>query len=298
MPVLIDYNQLFIANIFQQMQSTADGEVELDMDLTRHMVLSSLLWSRRKFFKNYGQLIICVDSRHTWRHELFPQYKIRRKLRKKNDKVDWDKIYELMNQMKSELDDTFPYKVVEVPKAEADDVIACLCFYFSKQGASERCLIVSSDKDFKQLQALGNVDQFAPVAKEFIKCENPDAFKKELIIRGDSDDDVPNIFSPIKTFITEGIKSKPILQKKLEVWLGQEPDQFCRAYASSDEEYKICFRRYKQNKKLVDLWEIPSVIHKAVINKYTSPLKGSYDNLYNYFGQHGLSSLFEALGDF
>ena len=68
---------------------------------------------------------------------------------------DWNAIFQCLNQVKTELVDNFPYKVLEVDRAEADDIIGILCRYLS----DVPILILSGDKDFMQLQTNPYVKQ-------------------------------------------------------------------------------------------------------------------------------------------
>ena len=63
MAILIDYNQIFIANLMKQPEVHITGQVE--EDLVRHMVLNSLRHYRTKFKNEYGELIICCDVSST-----------------------------------------------------------------------------------------------------------------------------------------------------------------------------------------------------------------------------------------
>ena len=103
-----------------------------------------------------------------------------------------------MNTMYDEISLNFPYKNIKLNKIEADDIIAILCKKYHQQ---EKILIVSSDKDFQQLQRYENVKQYIPFKKSYVVCEEPENYIIEHIIKGDSSDGVPNILSPDNTFV-------------------------------------------------------------------------------------------------
>ena len=63
--------------------------------------------------------------------------------------TDWNSIHDIMNTLYNEISLNFPYKNLKLNKVEADDIIAVLCQKYNKE---EKILIVSSDKDFQQLQ--------------------------------------------------------------------------------------------------------------------------------------------------
>ena len=64
MSVLVDYSQVFISNLVQSPQFHSDI---IEEDLVRHMVLNSLRYHRKRFYNEYGELVICCDSREYWR---------------------------------------------------------------------------------------------------------------------------------------------------------------------------------------------------------------------------------------
>ena len=51
--ILIDYNQICIANLMMQLKQS-----ELSEDLIRHMILNSLRYNKQKFSKEFGELVI------------------------------------------------------------------------------------------------------------------------------------------------------------------------------------------------------------------------------------------------
>ena len=63
--------------------------------------------------------------------------------------------------------------MLDVDGAEADDVIAVLTARLAAHGS---VLILSSDKDFGQLQKYPNVTQYSPILKRFVKIDNPKMF--------------------------------------------------------------------------------------------------------------------------
>ena len=132
-----------------------------------------------------------------------------------------------------------PYKVLDVDGAEADDVIAVLT---ARLSSNSSVLILSSDKDFSQLQKYPNVTQYSPILKRFIKIDDPKTFIREHVLRGDRGDGIPNFLSPDDTFV-RGLRQKVINSKKLSEWIGKDPNDFCDS---------TMLRGYKRNQMLVD----------------------------------------------
>ena len=135
-------NQIGIANVMMHLNMTKASTV--DGDMVRHMILNSLRMYRERFHDEYGEMVICYDSKHYWRRDYFPQYKMNRKKVRDDSSHDWDNIFECLNAIKEELTEFFPYKVVEVYGAEADDIIGVLC-----TGGQEKILILSEINSLK-----------------------------------------------------------------------------------------------------------------------------------------------------
>ena len=240
--ILIDNNQIMLASFFQHIKHS-----EFSEDLIRHMVLNTLRMYRTRFKDNYGELVVCHDAGNYWRKDIFPEYKANRKKLKDQTDHDWDRIFELFGQIREEIQNIFPWKHILVERAEADDIIAALCI--KTKDSPEKNVIVSSDKDFQQLQCLPNVQQFCPRQKKFIVCEDPKDFLLTHIIKGDSSDGIPNILSDSDTFICPDKRQNPCGKKKIDV-LKESLD-------SCDEDVK---KRFQINKKLVDLHLVPENI--------------------------------------
>ena len=212
--ILLDNNQLVIASLFHAIKS----ENGLTEDLVRHLVLNMYRMYRKRFSAEFGEIIICNDGREYWRKNSFPQYKANRKKQRKSSSVDWSEFYGIMNVIQDEVIKTFPYKNLQINDAEADDIIAII----SKHNHNnEKILIVSSDKDFQQLQRYENVYQYSPIIKDFLICEDPENFLLEHIIKGDSSDGIPNILSDDDVFVEENKRQKPCGKKKINTIKGE-----------------------------------------------------------------------------
>lgn len=280
--IIIDLNQVMISNYMAQIGNHTN--IAVDENLFRHMVLNSIRNINKKHSAEFGELVIACDSPRSWRKEVFPYYKANRKKARENSELDWSAVFESLNKVRDELKEYFPYRVIQVERAEADDIIGSLVQHF--HGAP--ILIVSGDKDFVQLQCYMNVKQFDPVRKRFITHNNPSLFVKEHIMKGDLGDGVPNFLSKDDTFVVGG-RQKPIRSKNLNEWLQQDPTTFC------DE---TMLRNWKRNEMLVDLNHTPQTIRIQTINQYQEQDGKNRSKLFNYFVDHKLKNLMESIGDF
>ena len=193
--ILVDMNQVTISNLMMQLGSKRDNE--LDEDMVRHMVLNSLRGYRSRFHEAFGELVLCYDSKKYWRRDYFPNYKSNRKKDRANSGLDWDTIFGTLNTLRDDIKEIFPYKVIEVEGAEADDVIASIVQHVADTPSEfEHILILSGDKDFIQLHKYNNVKQYSPTLKKFINGIDPDIYIREHVLKGDRSDGVPNFLSP------------------------------------------------------------------------------------------------------
>tara|TARA_Y100001973_G_scaffold106369_1_gene183845 strand:- start:5138 stop:6001 length:864 start_codon:yes stop_codon:yes gene_type:complete len=286
--ILVDLNQVMISNLMMQI---GGKKAAVEEDLVRHMVLNSLRLYRRKFGDKYGELVICCDDKNYWRRDFFPYYKHHRKKDRAESGLDWHMIFEVLNGIRDDLKKVFPYKVIQIDRAEADDVIASLCHKFGDLGVtngSDPILILSSDKDFVQLQKYANVEQYSPMQKKYVNCSNPARYIHEHILRGDRGDGVPNFLSQDDVFVI-GKRQKPLSTKKIDAWNGMMPEDFC----SGD-----MLRGYKRNQQLVDLDYVPDNIQEQVIEKFDNYKMNGRDKLFNYFVQKRLKNLMEVIQEF
>lgn len=287
--ILVDLNQVMISNLMMQINSNASNQI--DENLIRHMVLNSLRMYNVKFKDEYGEMVICSDDKKYWRRDLFPYYKAGRKKDREASPFDWNMIFETLNKVRDEIRENFPYRVVQVEKTEADDIIGTLCHEYGvelKNADTEKILILSSDKDFQQLQKFVNVDQFSPMAKKFIRNTEPDKFLKEHIIKGDRSDGIPNFLSGDDCFVTES-RQKPVTEKKLNTWMDQEPEDFC------DENM---LRNYRRNEMLIDLSKIPEEYKQKILDTYKNAKQNGREKIFDYLIKHRMKMLMEHIQEF
>jgi 5'-3' exonuclease len=173
-----------------------------------------------------------------------------------------------------------------VDGAEADDVIGTLCQEYGN--TNHKILVLSADKDFQQLQTYMNVYQYDPINKKNVRCNNPEQFLLEHIIRGDPGDGIPNIFSDDNTFVI-GKRQTPVTQKKIN---------FLSSINLNEATDNVMYRNYMRNKQLIDLTQIPQKIQKDILGSYHSQVDKKSNNLLNYFIANKLRNLTDSIGDF
>mgnify|MGYP000100119888 FL=1 len=281
--ILLDYSQTVIGSFM----AVGRGNPVVEENLLRHTILNSIRMFRNQFTKDYGEMVICCDGKDNWRKKVFPEYKANRRKNRENDITDWKTLFELLHEMREDLNKYFPYKVMHIDSAEADDIIGVLVE--ERQGIEHSpTLILSSDKDFIQLQKFDKVKQWSPLQKKFI-VGDPAESLYDKTIRGDTGDGVPNILSSDDTLITEGKRQTPVTKKKMELWRGKKPEEFCN---------EAMLRNYHRNKTMVDLRETPESIRINIVNQYDNQEAGDRSQLWNYFVDNRLKNLMDVIDEF
>ena len=296
--ILVDYSQVALSAIltFQRELKGTESEVK---NLIRHVTLSTIKSYKKKYGKDYGDIVICCDGRKYWRRDFFEHYKAGRKKARDASDLDWGLIFDTLSEMRDDLAKHFPYKVMHIERCEADDIIAALTKYAQyneliQEGLveeSQKILILSSDKDFKQLQLYPNVKQWSPMQKKYITATQREIieYKIEHVVKGDSGDGIPNILSKDDVFVI-GERQKVVTAKRLQEFI----DNGFLACKNDDER-----RNWQRNLTLVDFDHIPDDVRQEIVQSYinTKPT-GDKMAIMNYLIEHRCRLLLDELEDF
>lgn len=280
--ILLDYSQIALSNIIVQKLN--------DESMIRHMILNSIRMYNKRYRDEYGQMVICADGMNTWRKDYFPYYKAKRRKNRDESSQDWNEIFRILHLVRDEIKENLPYKVVHMEGVEADDIIASLVLQSQEFGMNEPMMIVSSDKDFIQLQKFNNVKQFSPIQKKFVKDDNPRTYLFNHIMKGDSGDGVPNVLSDDDTFVSDK-KQTPLRKTRIAEWLENSED----LRSVMPEEI---FRNYQRNKKLIDLTEVPESIQENIIYNYNEQKVAMKMRVLNYLIKKRCNQLIEVVEEF
>jgi len=285
--IIVDLNQVMISSLMSSLR----GQPIADENLIRHMVLNSLRANRLKFSGKFGEMIIACDDTNYWRKQIFPYYKASRKKSREKSPLDWNTIFQILNKIREEIKDNFPYPVIRVESAEADDIIASLCHEKGRYLGGDPILILSGDKDFMQLQKYSNVHQYDPTRKRFLQCSEPDKYLVEHVLRGDTGDGIPNFLSSDDTFVSNS-RQKQLRQTLVDRIVSIEnPNE----WDGMTEELK---RNYHRNRMLIDLTEVPTNIRDEVKQQYQEQSNKDRSKLFNYFIKNKLKNLMENITEF
>jgi hypothetical protein len=296
--ILVDYSQVALSAIltFQRELKGTESEVK---NLIRHVTLSTLKSYKKKYGKEYGELVICCDGRKYWRRDVFQYYKAGRKKAREASELDWTLIFDTLSEMRDDISKHFPWKVIHIDRAEADDVIAVMSKWtqsngFVQQGLVEdpqKVLILSSDGDFIQLQKWGNVSQYSPMQKKQIKATKKELYEKFIthVVKA-GDDGIPNILSPDDIFLQEGVRQKRISSQRLDDFLEKGFDA-CR----NDDER----RNWHRNLQLIDFEFIPEDVAQSIVDAYlNNKPTGDKMSVMNYLIENRCRLLLDELDDF
>ena len=283
--IIVDLNQVMLSNLLMQLGNHTNAQIEENM--VRHMILNSLRSYKVKFGVDYGEMVIACDNTNYWRKQLFPYYKANRKKNQEKSDLDWRSIFECMNKIRQELKDYFPYRVIDIESAEADDIIATLVTEFGRELGGDPILILSGDKDFIQLHTYSNVKQYDPTRKRWITHKDPEQYLKEHVMKGDASDGVPNILSSDNCFVV-GERQRPLTAKKIEKYMRITPNEMETSIA----------RNYFRNAQLIDLSYVPQEIREKVMESYNEQENKDRSKLMNYFIANKLKNLTEHIGEF
>jgi 5'-3' exonuclease, N-terminal resolvase-like domain/T4 RNase H, C terminal len=300
--ILVDYSQVALSAIltFQRELKGTESEVK---NLIRHVTLSTIKSYKKKYGKEYGEIVIACDGRKYWRRDIFQHYKANRKKNREASDLDWTLIFDTLTEMREDLSKYFPYRVIHVDRAEADDIIAVLTEWCQtnaliQDGLMEepqQVLILSSDKDFKQLQlapfSSNNVRQWSPMQKKYVTASKQEIldFTIEHIAKGDTGDGIPNILSADDVFV-KGERQKPVSAKRLAEFIEKGRDA-CR----TDEEK----RNWDRNVRLVAFDNIPKDVKEEITQAYLNT-KPTNDKMaiMNYLIQNKCRLLLDEIEEF
>lgn len=282
--ILVDLNQVMISNMMAQIGNHKNAQI--DENMLRHMILNTLRANRMKFKDEFGELVICADDKNYWRKQRFPYYKANRKKSRDDSELDWNAIFTSLNKIRDELKEFFPYRVIQIESAEADDIIGTVVHTEGTElNTGEPILILSGDKDYIQLHKYANVKQYDPTRKRWITHSSPEKYLYEHIIKGDAGDGVPNILSSDNCLVI-GERQRPITKKRLEEW---------EDINTMTDEVK---RNYLRNKSLIDLEQIPDYIKQQVLDAWNAENPKTRSQLLNYFIHNKLRNLMECISEF
>lgn len=270
MSIVIDFAHLWHRYIFASQKMVIENP-----PIAAHLVMNGLFSITEKFeVTSDNPIIIALDAprKNNWRTKYyeknvgkFPAYKgmSYKGNRIKNEHIPWNTLFEIFDDIKKVLETGTDVQVVEHPEAEADDII----YVIAKLNEAKRkyTTIISSDSDFRQLTS-DYTKQFDPLKQKIItdftydkvSLENKEELLEMYILTGQKRKD--NILPVVKGM---GPKTALPIVKQIGPYL-----------ETANKSFKA---RYKFNKKMIDLTQVPQHIEEDI----TETLAEKYNN-YNF----------------
>lgn len=266
--ILIDMSNIFYRCMFVLEKLHKDEATKFNVDskqITKDellpMMLKEVLSIEDKFKFDWGKVVICCDGKGNWRYDFFKEYKQKRTENKENDERDWEYLRTLFEEIKQDIKNNTKYIVIEVPRLEADDLIALTTKY-----SQEAIMIVSNDKDLNQLVDNQRVKQFSLMSNDYVDREHHLLY--EAILTGDSGDGVPNIFSDDDHYVKEDkVRAKPVTKGMKEYFSDKilnEASLICYINEINEKskdklDLNKILHNYQRNRVMIDLSMIPDV---------------------------------------
>ncbi len=230
----------------------------------RNVLIGDIQNYEKLYSKNFGRMVVCIDSKPYWRSEVHPSYKQNRTKAKAKSDIDWDAFGADVNQINIDLIEYSNYIIIDLKGAEADDVIAVLTEYAIAK--DEPVAIISSDKDMMQLQVRHkNVYQFSPNRNKLLTLDNTEYDLLSHLLKGDVSDCIPNVFSPDNHFMIEGDKPR---QKSISKKIIAEVREYFPDNLDNCELLASALTRFKQNQVLIDTTFIPEELQKTIVSTF------------------------------
>ena len=145
----------------------------------------------RSVFKNAIFVAAMDCSKHTFRNDIYPEYKSNRKSMPEDLLQQLPLIHECCEK--------FGFNIVKCSNYEADDIIASFVNHYYK---TNEIIIISSDKDLLQLLNFSNTQVYNPIKQRYITDSDiimmfkttKDKITDILALVGDRSDNIPGAY--------------------------------------------------------------------------------------------------------
>lgn len=162
---IVDFSHLNVRNLFIALQQAQpkkkDGLyiTEQFIQYHKHLIFNSLQYIKNKF-KN--EIILAIDGTNNWRKEVYPLYKANRSKAKEDNDVNFEEFFEETSKILTAIKDNFPFKVIKVDRAEADDIAGVIALEY---GNEIDITLVTSDHDWLQVLSHTMTRMWDPIKK-------------------------------------------------------------------------------------------------------------------------------------
>jgi len=238
------YRCLHIANF--------NAPEDLDFFYWRFLMINSFFAAIKQFSPD--RVIFAIDHKHSWRKNIYKDYKGQRKEARNKSVIDFDKFYPVMDDFLTSFQKNFSNVFcIKADGCEADDIIAILC---RERMEDMNKIIITTDNDMIQLLTLHRVKIYNPIKKKFTESLNPQMDLEIKILTGDTSDNIPKV----KDRVGKGTAEKWIRQG-VEIYLQEEDVR----------------KNYERNKQLIDFDFIPQQIRQVIREQFDAYVINPYN---------------------
>lgn len=282
MMVLFDLNHVAYRCLFAVQKDIGD----VGWNYFKHAMFNTIFSACRQF--QATEVVLMVDSKDNWRKKIFAEYKeTRKEKRDKQTDIDWNAFFNTFNEFVEEVKAYFPFYVITVKYAEADDIAGVM----AKDKQDKKKIIVTSDGDYIQLLQYKNVQLFDPIKNKFSKSEDPLRDLKIKILMGDKGDNIPSIKARVGEVTAAKLVDNPTeLQALFE-------DKTV-SYVKDGVEHTLgeeCKEKYKSNVVLIDLSRTPEIIVKNIHKAYNEYQMPTGKEIFQYFAKNKFRELIRRM---
>lgn len=296
--IITDFSKIVYASVYVMKDDIKKSSPEEIENILRHMAINSCLTIKKKFQSQYGELIIALDGKNNFRYGIHPNYKFKRKENRDKDDLPWHIIKNCMDKIKEEAKVYWPWKVVWSERAEADDVMVVLTEEVANKNIAENglldeieaepVLLDTRDQDLFFLQKYPNVTQYDSRDRKIIRLEEDyDTWIKEFIIKGDSGDGIPNVFSDLNCF-ADGIKQTAAIKSRMAPILAHK-----NIFDYNDD--KQIMKRIRENYQLAIFDGLPIDVRDEILDCWYRSKKASKMVMLRYLQENNCKNLIEHI---
>jgi len=293
MRLIIDANNSIYSSLFIEFKK--EGVLmEENLNEIKHLFLNRIMMFKRKFEVKNNNIVVCFDHKETWRKKIFPFYKGKRKTARDKSDINFELVFALIDQMYEGLRQFFPFVTLRNQYMEADDWIAIVSKHCSE--LKEQCIIVSTDRDFIQLQKHVGIRQYDPLKKQFIDVNEPEKLLLVKIMCGDPGDGIPNILSDDDTFMNDLKRQKPFGEKK--AWAAVIEHKNIEGLQKHFNSISVG-KNFARNNRLINFDNIPDQIKTKALEKFLLFMPSKNKLLLEaFFTRNNLTSFLYRINEF
>jgi|688.fasta_scaffold05161_25 hypothetical protein len=282
-----------VPNLFYRTVSAHSNKYGGTAEDKAGLALHSCLIGMNKWYNTIkpDQLAVVFEGNKNWRKSYTASNDCKSKVLYKGNRVkdpSMEHLYEVINDFEKLAREHTSIVCLSAPELEGDDLIAGVVQKYSTNG--DEVVILSGDKDFKQLLKHSKVSLINPDDGKPRQCDDPEFFMFEKAIRGDTGDNVRSAFPRVRVTRLEKAFKDPYEMTLLmnETFQGIDP-------VTQEPKEFIVRELFEENNLLMNLEKQPSeirqIIDETIEHGFNTHGKFSLFAFTKFLGQHGLKQI-------